>query len=172
LPGQDHLVWLSDADVVLGEIEEFLTGVRHTVEPDRVLATCSSPTSLARQKKRLRSATVGGGTFSMGHNVLVRRELARFRGREVKTAGDGFFAAFDGPARAVRCACSVSRGIQSLGLEVRAGIHTGECEIIGDDMGGMHPRAWDTLARKATTGESCHRFGGPPEMPAQMTASV
>src|SRR5271166_3435008 len=72
-----------------------------------------------------------------GHNVLVRRELAQFRGREIKTAGDGFFAAFDGPARAVRCACAVSRGMQSLGLEVRAGLHTGECEIMGDDMGGI-----------------------------------
>jgi class 3 adenylate cyclase len=172
LPGQDHLVWLSDADVVLGEIEEFLTGVRHTVEPDRVLATVLFTDIVGATEKASALGDRRWRDLLDGHNVLVRRELARFRGREVKTAGDGFFAAFDGPARTVRCACSVSRGIQSLGLEVRAGIHTGECEIIGDDMGGMHPRAWDTLARKATTGESCHRFGGPPEMPAQMTASV
>ena len=165
-------MWLSDADVVLGEIEEFLTGVRHTVEPDRVLATVLFTDIVGATEKASALGDRRWRDLLDGHNVLVRRELARFRGREVKTAGDGFFAAFDGPARAVRCACSVSRGIQSLGLEVRAGIHTGECEIIGDDMGGMHPRAWDTLARKATTGESCHRFGGPPEMPAQMTASV
>src|SRR5262249_440037 len=71
------------------------------------------------------------------HQVLVRRELARFRGREISTAGDGFFATFDGPARAIRCARAVSDGVQSLGLSIRAGLHTGECEIMGKDVGGI-----------------------------------
>jgi class 3 adenylate cyclase len=128
---------LSDADVVLGEIEEFLTGVRHTVEPDRVLATVLFTDIVGATEKASALGDRRWRDLLEGHNMLVRRELARFRGREVDTAGDGFFAAFDGPARAVRCACAVSRGIQSLGLEVRAGLHTGECEIMGDDMGGI-----------------------------------
>ena len=88
-----------------------------------------------------------------GHNGVVRCELARFRGREIKTAGDGFFAAFDGPARAVRCACAVSQGMQSLGLEVRAGLHTGECEIMGDDMGGIAVHIGARIAALAAPGE-------------------
>jgi class 3 adenylate cyclase len=71
------------------------------------------------------------------HNAVVRRELARFRGREVKTAGDGFLATFDGPARAVRCACAILDGVHAIGLDVRTGLHTGECEVMGDDIGGI-----------------------------------
>jgi pimeloyl-ACP methyl ester carboxylesterase len=137
LPGPDHLPWLSDADVVIGEVEEFLTGVRHAAEPDRVLATVLFTDIVGATEK---ASAVGDRRWRDlldGHNAVVRRELIRFRGREIKTAGDGFFAAFDGPARAIRCACAVSRGMQSLGLEVRAGLHTGECEIMGDDMGGI-----------------------------------
>ncbi len=137
LPGEDHLPWLSDADAILGEIEEFLTGVRHTVEPDRVLATVLFTDIVGATEKAAALGDRRWRDLLDGHNGVVRRELARFRGREIKTAGDGFFAAFDGPARAVRCACAVSQGMQSLGLEVRAGLHTGECEIMGDDMGGI-----------------------------------
>ena len=89
----------------------------------------------------------------MATTCWFARELARFRGREIKTAGDGFFAAFDGPARAVRCACAVSRGMQSLGLEVRAGLHTGECEIMGDDMGGIAVHIGARIAALAAPGE-------------------
>ena len=137
LPGEDHLPWLSDADAILGEIEEFLTGVRHTVEPDRILATVLFTDIVGATEKAAALGDRRWHDLLDGHNGVVRRELARFRGREIKTAGDGFFAAFDGPARAVRCACAVSQGMQSLGLEVRAGLHTGECEIMGDDMGGI-----------------------------------
>ncbi len=137
LPGEDHLPWLSDVDAILGEIEEFLTGMRRSAEPDRVLATVLFTDIVGATEK---AASLGDRRWRDlldGHNAVVRRELARFRGREVNTAGDGFFAAFDGPARAIRCACAVSQGMRPLGLEVRAGLHTGECEIMGDDMGGI-----------------------------------
>jgi pimeloyl-ACP methyl ester carboxylesterase len=153
LPGPDHLPWLSDADVVLGEVEEFLTGVRHAVEPDRVLATVLFTDIVGATEKASALGDRRWRDLLDGHNVLVRRELTRFRGREIKTAGDGFFAAFDGPARAVRCACAVSRGMQSLGLEVRAGLHTGECEIMGDDMGGIAVHIGARVAALAAPGE-------------------
>jgi pimeloyl-ACP methyl ester carboxylesterase len=153
LPGADHLPWLSDAEAVLGEIEEFVTGARQSVEPDRVLATVLFTDIVGATEK----ATVLGDRrwrdLLDGHNRVVRRELARFGGREIKTAGDGFFAAFDGPARGVRCACAVSQEMQSLGLEVRAGLHTGECEIMGDDMGGIAVHIGARIAALAAPGE-------------------
>ena len=118
LPGEDHLPWLSDVDAILGEIEEFLTGMRRSAEPDRVLATVLFTDIVGATEK---AASLGDRRWRDlldGHNAVVRRELARFRGREVNTAGDGFFAAFDGPARAIRCACAVSQGMRPLGLEV------------------------------------------------------
>jgi class 3 adenylate cyclase len=153
LPGPDHLPWLSDADVVLGEIEEFLTGVRHAVEPDRVLATVLFTDIVGATEKASALGDRRWRDLLDGHNLLVRRELARFRGREIKTAGDGFFAAFDGPARAVRCACAVAPGMQSLGLQVRAGLHTGEGEIMGDDMGGIAVHIGARIAALAAPGE-------------------
>ena len=153
LPGKDHLVWLDDADAILGEIEEFLTGVRQAVEPDRVLATVLFTDIVGATEKAAALGDRRWRDLLDGHNGVVRRELARFRGREIKTAGDGFFAAFDGPARAVRCACAVSQGVQSLGLEVRAGLHTGECEMMGDDMGGIAVHIGARIAGLAAPGE-------------------
>jgi len=153
LPGEDHLPWLTDSDAILGEIEEFLTGVRHAVEPDRVLATVLFTDIVGATEKAAALGDRRWRDLLDGHNGVVRRELARFRGREIKTTGDGFFAAFDGPARAVRCACAVSQGMQSQGLEVRAGLHTGECEIIGDDMGGIAVHIGARIAALAAPGE-------------------
>jgi len=153
MPGPDHLPWFSDADLVLGEIEEFLTGVRHASEPDRVLATVLFTDIVGATE---RASSLGDRRWRDlldSHNTLVRRELARFRGREVKTAGDGFFAVFDGPARAVRCACAASQGMQSLGLKIRAGLHTGECEVMGDDMGGIAVHIGARIAALAAPGE-------------------
>jgi class 3 adenylate cyclase len=137
LPGEDHLWFHGDADAILGEVEEFLTGTRAPEDVDRVLATVmftdivdSTRTAAALGDRRWREL--------LGrHDALMRRELERHRGREVKTLGDGFLATFDGPARAIRCARSARDALRDLGVEVRAGLHTGECELIGEDLGGI-----------------------------------
>lgn len=137
LPGEDHAPWLSDCDAIVDEVEEFLTGARGCVEPERVLATVLFTDIVGSTRRAAELGDRRWRDLLGSHNSVVRRELARFRGREVKTAGDGFLATFDGPARAIRCACAISDAVQSLGLEERAGLHTGECEVIGDDIGGI-----------------------------------
>jgi class 3 adenylate cyclase len=153
LTGLDHLPWLSDADTVIDEIEAFLTGERHTLVVDRVLATMLF-TDIVNSTAR--AAAVGDRRWHDlldSHHALARSEIARFRGREVKTAGDGFLATFDGPARAVRCACAISDEVRKLGLEVRAGIHTGECEMMGDDISGIAVHIGARVASVANAGE-------------------
>jgi class 3 adenylate cyclase len=137
LPGGDHAPWVGDTDALADQIEEFLTGSRAEVEPDRVLATVLF-TDIADSTKR--ASELGDRRWQAvlkQHDQIIRRELAKFRGREVKTLGDGFLATFDGPARAVRCATSVIDGVRSLDLQVRGGIHTGEIEINGHDIAGI-----------------------------------
>ena len=138
LPGEDHLLWCGNANRVADEIEEFLTGSRPEVEPDRVLATVMFTDIV---DSTTRAASLGDQAWSAlleRHDALVRRELARFRGREVKTTGDGFLATFDGPARGVRCGEAIVEAVGTLGLDVRVGLHTGEIEIRpGDDIGGI-----------------------------------
>jgi class 3 adenylate cyclase len=137
LPGADHLPWAGDQDAILDEVQEFLTGVRPVAEPDRVLATVLFTDIVGSTQ---RAAELGGRRWRdvlVSHHGIVRRELDRFRGREVKTVGDGFLATFDGPARAVRCASAIRDGVRSVGVSIRAGLHTGECELVGDDVGGI-----------------------------------
>lgn len=137
LPGDDHIPWAGDADVLIDEIEEFLTGVRHGREPDRVLVTVLFTDIVGATE---RAADLGDRRWRdliTQHHLLVRQQLERFRGREIDTAGDGFLAAFDGPARAVRCACAIGDAVRQLGLRIRAGLHTGECEVIGEKLGGI-----------------------------------
>jgi class 3 adenylate cyclase len=137
LPGADHLPWAGDQDAILAEVEEFLTGVRPVAEPDRVLATVLFTDIVG---STTRAAELGDRRWRdllSSHNALVRRELERYRGRVVKTVGDGFLATFDGPARAIRSACAIREAVRGLGLVVRAGLHTGECELLGDDVGGI-----------------------------------
>jgi pimeloyl-ACP methyl ester carboxylesterase len=153
LGGPDHVPYLSDGDAVVDEIEEFLTGVRHRPEPDRVLATVLFTDIVGATE---RAASVGDRSWHdllEGHHALVRRELSTFRGREIDTAGDGFLAAFDGPARAIRCACAISDNVRSLGIEVRAGLHTGECEVMGDKLGGIAVHIGARIAALAHAGE-------------------
>lgn len=148
LPGEDHIPWI-DADQIVDEIEEFLTGMRRGPEPDRVLAT-----DIVGSTER--AAELGDRRWRdllEAHHALVRRELARWRGREVDTAGDGFLATFDGPARAIRCACAVRDGLRALRLEVRAGLHTGECEMIGGKVGGIAVHTAARVAAAAAPGE-------------------
>ena len=137
LPGVDHFAWTGDTDAILDGVEEFVTGERPTPELDRVLATVLFTDIVG---STARAAQIGDQRWRdllATHHALVRRELTRFRGREVKTTGDGFLATFDGPARAIRCACAIRDGVGPLGIEIRAGLHTGECELMGDDVGGI-----------------------------------
>src|SRR6476646_4251617 len=135
--GSDHVPFTGDFEPILDEMEEFLTGTRQARPLDRILATVMF-TDLVDSTRR--AADVGDrrwGELIERHDELTRRQLDRFRGREVKTLGDGFLATFDGPARAIECASAIRDGVRPLGLEVRAGLHTGECELAGDDVRGM-----------------------------------
>jgi pimeloyl-ACP methyl ester carboxylesterase len=137
LPGEDHLPWAGDTDALCGEIQVFLTGARSEPEPDRVLATVLF-TDIVDSTKRAAEAGDRAWRELIGHHhFLVRQQLERHRGREIKTTGDGFLATFDGPARAVRCGRAIVDAIKSLDMHVRAGVHTGECEIMGEDLGGI-----------------------------------
>ena len=153
LPGEDHLVWAGDVDRVVDEAEEFLTGSRSVPEADRVLATVLFTDIVGSTE---RAALLGDRSWSellTAHHAAVRRELERFRGREIDTAGDGFLATFDGPARAIRCAAAVVNGARELGLDVRAGVHTGECEVVGDKVAGIAVHIGARVAAAAGPGE-------------------
>lgn len=137
VPGEDALYYVGDTETILGEIEEFLTGVRPLPESDRVLATVLF-TDIVTSTER--SAEVGDRRWKDlldQHDILVRRELERHRGRLVKNTGDGILATFDGPARAIRCAQAIAVSVKAMGIEVRAGLHTGEVELRGDDVTGL-----------------------------------
>jgi pimeloyl-ACP methyl ester carboxylesterase len=137
LPGDDHVPWIGDSDAIVDEVEEFLTGVRHGPEPDRVLATLLFTDIVGATERAAGLGDRGWRDLLAEHNAQVRRELARFRGREVDTAGDGFLATFDGPARAIGCAAAVVDAVKPLELAVRTGVHTGECEVLGGKLSGI-----------------------------------
>jgi class 3 adenylate cyclase len=153
LPGIDHLPWAGDAGVVLDEIEEFLTGSRPVPEPDRVLATVMFADIVGSTK---RAAALGDRRWRellSAHQAATRRELERFRGREIKTLGDGCLATFDGPARGVQCGWAIAAAARSLGLEVRIGLHCGEVELLGDDVGGIAVHLASRVGALAGPGE-------------------
>jgi class 3 adenylate cyclase len=152
LPGGDHVPWF-DPDPVVAEIREFLTGTREAATSARTLATVLF-TDLVGSTER--AAELGDRTWRdllEQHHAAVRRELARFDGSEVDTAGDGFFATFDGPARAIRCAQAVVEAVGPLGLEVRAGLHTGEVEIADGKVAGIAVNIGARVAAHAAPGE-------------------
>jgi pimeloyl-ACP methyl ester carboxylesterase len=153
LPSADHLPWLADADIVVDEAAEFVTGVRPVHEPDRVLATVLFTDIVGATEKAAGLGDRRWHELLDNHHAVVRRNLVRFRGREIDTAGDGFFAAFDGPARAVQCACAVADALQPLGLAIRAGLHTGECEVMGAKVGGIAVHIGARVAALAGAGE-------------------
>jgi pimeloyl-ACP methyl ester carboxylesterase len=137
LSGEDHLPWVGHQDAVIDEVQEFLTGARAIPEPNRVLATVLFTDIVGSTE---RAAVMGDRAWQElldSHHALVRKELAQFRGREIKTVGDAFIATFDGPARAMRCACAIRDSVGSIGVEIRAGLHTGEIEITDHDIGGI-----------------------------------
>jgi class 3 adenylate cyclase len=152
VPAADDYWWASDAaGEVLAEIEEFLTGMRGTHDPDRRLATLLVTDIVG---STAHTSQVGDRRWRETldrHDAMVRRQLTRFRGREVNTTGDGFLASFDGPARAVECACAIRDAAGQLGLQIRSGVHTGEVEVRGDDVTGL---AVDIAARVAACAEA------------------
>ena len=153
LSGKDHLFFAEDTDRLIAEIQEFLTGVREAAEPERVLATILF-LDIVRSTER--AAELGDRRWRDildRYYAAVRRELARFRGREIDTAGDGVFATFDGPARAIRCASAAIEAVGRLGIEIRAGLHTGECEVIGDKVSGIAVHTAARVAGQATANE-------------------
>jgi class 3 adenylate cyclase len=153
LSGRDNLPYVGDQDAVLDEVEEFLTGVRHGPEPDRVLATVLFTDIVGSTQRAAELGDRRWRDLLERHDAVVRRELDRGRGREVATTGDGFLATFDGPARAIRCAHAIAERVQALGLEVRSGLHTGEIELAGDDVRGIAVHIGARAAALARPGE-------------------
>lgn len=137
LPGADHVPYFQSADAVLDGVEEFLTGVRPAAGADRFLATVLFTDIVNGTAKAAELGDRRWAELVEAHHAIVRRELLRHRGSEVDTAGDGFFATFDGPARAVRCALEIRDALRGRGIEIRAGVHTGECEQIAGKTGGI-----------------------------------
>lgn len=153
LQGADHLPWVGDVDSLVGEIQEFLTGVRQRYETDRVLATVMFTDVVGSTEHAAALGDRGWKDLLESYHACVRQELDRFRGREVDTAGDGFFASFDGPARGIRCACAIREAVTTLGINIRAGLHTGECEVMGEKIGGIAVHLGARVAENAQPGE-------------------
>jgi class 3 adenylate cyclase len=137
LPGRDHFFHAGNIDAFLDPIQEFLTGTKEIPDEDRVLATVMFTDIVGATEHVERAGDRAWREMLEKHHSLVRKELTRFRGREIDTAGDGFFATFDGPARGVRCALAVREAVKTLGVEIRAGVHTGEVEVMADKVGGI-----------------------------------
>jgi class 3 adenylate cyclase len=137
LPGEDHLYFVGDADALVDEIEEFLVGTRSGAEGDAVTATIVFTDIVASTEHQARVGPRVWSRLTDQHDAMVREMLARHRGREVKTTGDGFLVTFDGAGRGLRCAAEIVKGAKGLGLELRAGVHTGEVELRGSDIAGL-----------------------------------
>jgi class 3 adenylate cyclase len=157
LPGRNFGPPLGDQDALFAEIGRFLAETLdsrlETDEPDRVLSTVLFTDIVGATARAAELGDRAWRDLLQQHHDLTRRELARFRGRELDTAGDGFFASFDGPARAIRCACSVVAAVRELGLDVRAGLHTGECELVDGKVGGIAVHIGSRVAAEAEPGE-------------------
>jgi class 3 adenylate cyclase len=158
LPRGDPVVWAVDQSEFLALVREFLTGAWKAgawepAEPDRVLATLLFTDLVGSTERAAELGDARWRDLIQRHHALVRQQLVRFRGREIDTAGDGFFASFDGPARAVRCACAIMAAVPQLGLDVRAGLHAGECELIDSKMGGLAVHIGARVAATAAPGQ-------------------
>jgi class 3 adenylate cyclase len=158
LPGKMHIPSLADSGPYLDEVQRFLesaweASAEEEAEPDRVLATVMFTDIVGSSERAASIGDRGWRELLQKHHELVRRQLVRYRGAEVDTAGDGFFASFDGPARAIRCACAISEAVTDLGLDVRAGLHTGECELIDGKVAGIAVHTGARVASQASPGE-------------------
>ena len=157
LPGMDHIPFYGDADGYAEEVEEFLTGARHAPVSDRVLTTVMFTDMVGSTESAAALGDARWRELVDRHDQLTRAEVERYRGREVKTMGDGFLATFDGPARGIRCARAIADQVKSLDIGLRAGLHTGECELIGDDIRGMAVNIGARIGALASAGEVLSR---------------
>jgi class 3 adenylate cyclase len=153
VPGADHLIWIGDQDALLDEVEEFLVGSRRARDPERALATVLFTDIVGSTEMAAELGDRRWRDLLERHDDVVRQQLTIHRGREVKTMGDGFLATFDGPARAIRCASAIRDDLGAIGIQVRAGIHTGEVELIGEDVGGMAVNIGARIGALAEAGE-------------------
>ncbi len=153
LDGDAHTLWAGDTDAIVDEVEDFLTGVRRGPEPHRVLATVLFTDVVASTERAAELGDRRWRELLEQHHAVVRRELERYHGREVDTAGDGVFATFDGPARAIRSARAIVAALGEIGLEIRAGLHTGECELLGEKVAGVAVHTGARVAAEARGGE-------------------
>jgi class 3 adenylate cyclase len=153
LPGDEHLPFLGEQDAVVALTQEFLTGALPVADPDRMLATVVFTDLVDSTRLAAQLGDRRWHRMLEQHNQVVREQLARFRGREVKTTGDGFLASFDGPARAIRAAHAIRAELADHGLQLRVGLHTGEVELIGDDLGGIAVHIAARVLAQAQAGE-------------------
>jgi len=158
IPGAGHLAFGKPAAAIFEEVERFVTGVWRAggweeSEPDRVLATVLFTDIVGSTARAVELGDRAWRELLGLHHELIRRELVRFRGIELDTAGDGFFARIDGPARAIRCARAIAESVRQIGLEVRAGLHTGECEVMDSKVGGIAVHIGARVAKEALPGE-------------------
>ena len=153
IEGPEHFYFQGDTGRILSAVQELVTGSHGTPEDDRVLATVLFTDIVGSTEKASSLGDAAWRDLLVRHDALVRREIAHFRGREIATAGDGFLALFDGPARGVRCVLAIRNGVRPLGLEVRVGLHTGECVRVGDNVGGIAVHIGARIAAEAGPGE-------------------
>ncbi|HEX2193569.1 MAG TPA: adenylate/guanylate cyclase domain-containing protein, partial [Candidatus Limnocylindria bacterium] len=154
VPGVDYFPFIGDSGPILDAVEEFLTGTRQAPETDRLLATVLFTDIVDSTRHAARLGDAGWRSLLEQHHAVVREHLARFAGHEVDTAGDGFFATFDGPARAVRCALQLARTLPDLGVQIRAGVHTGEVQRLGGEkIGGLAVHIGSRVAARARAGQ-------------------
>jgi class 3 adenylate cyclase len=153
LPGTDNLIWAGDQDAIVAEIQDFVTGVRPAPEPHRILATVLFTDIVGSTRLLAEMGDARWRAKLAEHHQITRRELDRFGGHEVKTVGDGILATFDGPARAIRAAVAIRDGVGEIGLQLRAGVHTGEVEVEPDDIAGLAVHIGARISALADGGE-------------------
>jgi class 3 adenylate cyclase len=151
--GDIHSPWLGNRDQLLDAVEQFLTGGRRIHEPERLLVTLLFVDIVGSTERAAALGDTAWRAVLEAFNARFREVLQLYRGREISTAGDGFLAAFDGPARAIRCAGAIGQAMSALGLVLRSGVHTGECEIVGNDLAGIAVHIGARVAALAAPGE-------------------
>jgi class 3 adenylate cyclase len=154
LHGEDFLLWAGDTDGIVDEVEEFLTGRRGGAEPSRVVATIMFTDVVGSTERAHALGDRAWADLLEVHNARIRTELRRFGGREIDTAGDGFLTSFDSPASAIACARAVLESMREIGVDLRIGLHTGECDVVGDKLRGIAVHIGARVASKAEAGET------------------